>query len=94
MSLRDITIHSSHGKQRASLPAKPQVKDGQLVKDAAGKIQYVLVIDFADRQTRDAFGQAVITRRSTARSASLSTRATRSKPEMARKRLDDSDIPF
>ena len=41
-------------------PAKPQVKDGEVVKDATGKIAYAPVLEFTDWPTREAFSNAVV----------------------------------
>jgi hypothetical protein len=40
LTIRDVAIHEKGEARWAQLPAKPQVKDGALVKDATGKIQY------------------------------------------------------
>jgi hypothetical protein len=60
LTIRDIAIHAKGDARWAQLPAKPQVKDGALVKDATGKVQYVHIMDFDSRAVRDAFSRAVI----------------------------------
>jgi hypothetical protein len=57
--IRDVAIHEKNGQRWAQLPAKPQVRDGKLVTDAVGKIQYLPIMEFVDRETRDAFSRAV-----------------------------------
>jgi hypothetical protein len=58
--VRDVAIHHRNGARWAQLPAKPQIKDGTLVKDATGKVQYTPVLEFTSRAVRDAFSAAVI----------------------------------
>jgi hypothetical protein len=61
LKVRDVAIHQKGESRWAALPAKPQVKDGALVRDlGTGKIQYVPVMDFDGRAVRDAFSAAVI----------------------------------
>ena len=43
------------------MPAKPQIRDGALVKDpSSGKIAYTAVMEFDGREVRDAFSRAVV----------------------------------
>jgi hypothetical protein len=59
LAIRDLAIHQKGESRWAQLPAKPQTKDGQIViKD--GRPQYVSIIEFTDRKTRDAFSHRVI----------------------------------
>ena len=44
----------------AQLPAKPQIKDGVVVKDNSGKAQYISIMEFSSREVRNAFSDAVI----------------------------------
>jgi hypothetical protein len=61
LTIRDVAIHQKADSRWAQLPAKPQVKDGALIKDAStGKIAYVPVMEFTNKAVRDAFSQAVI----------------------------------
>jgi hypothetical protein len=61
LEIRDVAIHEKGDARWAQLPAKPQVKDGALVKDATtGKVQYSVIMDFSDRRVRDAFSAAVV----------------------------------
>jgi hypothetical protein len=60
LTIRDVAIHQKGEARWAQLPAKPQVKDGALVKDATGKVQYVNVMEFDSRAVRDAFSRVVI----------------------------------
>jgi hypothetical protein len=57
--IRDVAIHEKEGRRWAQLPAKPQIKEGALVTDGAGKIQYFAIMDFTERSVRDAFSNAV-----------------------------------
>jgi hypothetical protein len=59
--VHDVAIHQNNDARWAALPAKPQVKDGALIKDAAtGKIAYVTVLEFTDREVREVFSAAVV----------------------------------
>jgi hypothetical protein len=60
VTLRDVAIHSRNGSRWAAPPARPQLKDGAVVKDDAGKVQYTPIVEFASREARDAFSAAVI----------------------------------
>jgi hypothetical protein len=57
--IRDIAVHEKDGRRWAQPPAKPQIKDGALVTDATGKLQYFPIMEFDGRETRDAFSRAV-----------------------------------
>jgi hypothetical protein len=59
LRVKDVSIHVKNDSQWASLPSKPQIKDGKTVtKD--GKGQYVNILEFTDRTTGDAFSRAVV----------------------------------
>jgi hypothetical protein len=54
LKIHDVTLHEKTASRWASPPGRPWIKDGQLVTDDNGKI-----IEFADRETRNAFSAAV-----------------------------------
>ncbi len=60
LTIRDIASHQQGEARWAQVPAKPQIKDGALLKDATGKVQYVHIMDFETRAVRDAFSRAVV----------------------------------
>jgi hypothetical protein len=60
LTIRDVALHEKGTARWAQLPAKPQIRDGELVRDEADKIQYVHLMDFDSRAVRDAFSAAVI----------------------------------
>jgi uncharacterized membrane protein len=60
LTIRDVAVHEKGEAHWAQLPAKPQVKDGVLVRDATGKVQYVHIMDFDSRDVRNAFSRAVV----------------------------------
>ena len=60
LTIRDVAIHEKNGQRWAQPPAKPQIKNGALVTDAAGKLQYSPVLEFDSRAVRDAFSRAVV----------------------------------
>jgi hypothetical protein len=58
--VHDVSLHRKGDARWALLPAKPMVRDGRHVADAAtGKPQYVPILEFDDRETRDAFSAVV-----------------------------------
>ena len=60
LTIHDVALHRKGDARWALLPAKPMVRDGRHVADAAtGKPQYVPILEFDDRETRDAFSAAV-----------------------------------
>jgi hypothetical protein len=61
LTIRDVAIHQKGDARWAQLPAKPQIRDGVLVKDpGTGKIQYVNIMEFDARAVQDAFSRAVV----------------------------------
>jgi hypothetical protein len=59
--LSDVSIHVDAGKAWASPASKPMLdKNGQVLRDAAGKIRYVSIVGFTSKQVRDRFSDAVI----------------------------------
>ncbi len=59
--IRDVSVHCSHGKNWASLPSKPIIdRDGNVKKDQNGKVQYVAILEWENREAADAFSQSVI----------------------------------
>lgn len=62
MVISDVVILQSERGPWASPPSKPMIsRDGSAMKDDAGKIRYVPVIEFVDRATRERWSDAVIT---------------------------------
>jgi hypothetical protein len=58
--VRDVGLHRKGDARWASLPAKPVTRDGRVVMEQrTGKPAYVAILEFADRETRDAFSAAV-----------------------------------
>jgi hypothetical protein len=60
LEIAGVAIHEKNGKRWAQLPARPQVKDGALVRDADGKIAYAPIMQFDSRALADAFSARVI----------------------------------
>ena len=59
--MSDVAVHCSHGRRWAQAPAKPQLdRDGIAKRDPTGKVAYVPVIEWADREAADRFSEAVI----------------------------------
>jgi hypothetical protein len=60
ITIRDIAVHVRGAASWAQPPAKPWLRDGALAKDASGKVLYVPIFDFANKETRNRFSAAVI----------------------------------
>ena len=61
MVIADVTVLTGERGPWASPPSKPMIdRDGVVMKDAAGKIRYVPVIDFVSKDVRNKFSAAVI----------------------------------
>jgi hypothetical protein len=60
LTIRDVAIHSKNASTWAQPPSKPQIRDGVVVKDQAGKIQYTAIFDFSSREARNRFSDAVV----------------------------------
>jgi hypothetical protein len=58
--IHDVALHRSHGRLWAQLPSRPWVRDGQVVHDETGKVQYSPLLEFGRREVRDAFSAAVV----------------------------------
>jgi hypothetical protein len=59
--IKDVALHTKNGSRWAQPPAKPQMRDGAIVKDeATGKIAYTPIVELTSRQARDRFSEAVI----------------------------------
>ena len=59
LTIHDITLHQKGDARWATPPGRPWIKDGAVVTDADGKVQYSPVLEFESRETRDAFSAAV-----------------------------------
>jgi hypothetical protein len=53
-------LNASRAENEQAAPAKPQVRDGELVHDADGRIQYFHLMSFDSRAVADAFSASVI----------------------------------
>lgn len=61
LSIKDVAIHSSHGRRWAQLPSKPMIdRDGAPQRDDKGKIKYVPLLEWLDRAVADDFSNSVI----------------------------------
>jgi hypothetical protein len=61
LRISDLTAHEKNGKRWIGLPAKPQIdRSGNVRRDERGKVAYSPVLEFVDRETRDAFSARVI----------------------------------
>jgi hypothetical protein len=61
MVLHDVAIHQKNGEAWASPASKPMIgRDGTIVRDTAGKVQYAPVVTFTSKELRDRWLAAVI----------------------------------
>ena len=62
LTIHDVTVYTANGKSWASLPSKPIVAaDGTVKRDeTTGRIKYLPILAWPDRQTADRFSAAVI----------------------------------
>ena len=61
MILNDVTVLSGDRGAWASPPSKPMIdRDGIAMKDANGKLKYSPVIEFASKEVRERFSNAVV----------------------------------
>ena len=59
--IRDVDVHEKNASRWANLPAKPMLDgNGVLMRNPAGKPQYVTLFTWRDHSLRDAFSRAVI----------------------------------
>ena len=59
--LHDVTVHCANGRRWASPASKPQIsKEGVVLKDDSGKMKYVPVVSWADKEAADSFSEGVI----------------------------------
>jgi len=60
MTMREVAVHEQNGRTWAQPPARPWVKEGQLVRGDDGEVQYSPLFEFDDGKVRHAFSDAVI----------------------------------
>lgn len=61
MILHEVSVLITNGKTWASPPSKPMLdRDGRVMTDDAGKRRYSPIIEFATKEIRDRFLDAII----------------------------------
>lgn len=61
LKIRDVIVHCNSGRRWANMPAKPMTdKDGNPIRDDRGKIKYVPLLEWLDKDSADRFSEAVI----------------------------------
>ncbi|MCX7178014.1 MAG: hypothetical protein NTX56_04325 [Proteobacteria bacterium] len=59
--ISDVAVHCSNGRKWAQPPSKPVLNsEGVAVKDDRGKMKYIPMIEWADRDAADRFSEGVI----------------------------------
>lgn len=60
MILHDVAVHAGSGRRWATAASKPQIKDGAVVKGDDGKMKYVPIVEWTDREASESFSEGVI----------------------------------
>jgi hypothetical protein len=60
LSIYDVAVHQKGDRSWARLPSKPWIRDGAVVTDDDGKVQYSPILEFSRREVREAFSNAVV----------------------------------
>ena len=61
LKISDIAVHAANGRRWAQLPARPALNtDGTARRDENGKIQYIPLMKWLDRDASDRFSEGVI----------------------------------
>jgi hypothetical protein len=60
MILHEVGIHTRNGSWWAAPASKPMLKDGDALRDDAGKIRYAAVVSFETTQIRNRLSRGVI----------------------------------
>lgn len=61
LAVADVTVHTKNGKRWASFPSKPLLtSDGTPKRGDDGRIQYVPILEWLDRETADRFSNGVL----------------------------------
>ena len=60
LTIKDVSVHASHGRWWVSLPAKAQLDNDKRQVEKDGKPQYVNLLQFDTRIVADAFSAAVL----------------------------------
>ena len=59
LKVSDVAIHQRDAQRWAQLPAKPMVRDGELVRDGPNKLRWVEILEFADPKVARGFSSLV-----------------------------------
>jgi hypothetical protein len=61
LKIRDVTVHNNGTRRWANMPSKPMVgSDGMALKDDSGKIKYVPILEWANKDAADKFSEEVL----------------------------------
>lgn len=61
MTVSDVAIHEKNGRRWAQLPSKPMVgRDKTVITDNDGKVKYVPIFKFDNKDVERAFSSAVV----------------------------------
>lgn len=57
--IHDMPVHNSAGRHWAGMPSKPMLAPDGTAKREGGKIKYVRVLEWSDKDTGDRFSDAL-----------------------------------
>jgi hypothetical protein len=61
LTLHEVAVHTRDGAWWISLPAKPMLQDGAVLREANGKVRYgPPLVTFADPEVRSRFSHEII----------------------------------
>lgn len=61
LRIQDITVHVKNGKAWIGMPGKAQLdQDGTVRRDDSGKVKYVQVLEWSNRERADQFRDKVL----------------------------------
>lgn len=61
LKVSDVAVHAASGRRWAQMPSKPQMdKNGTALREDSGKIKYVPMVQWTDRESADRFSEAVV----------------------------------
>ena len=61
LKISDVAVHCSHGRRWAQMPARPLIDTGgTALRDDKGKVRYVPLLEWLDRDSADSFSEGVI----------------------------------
>jgi len=61
LKISDVTVNTNSGRLWAGLPSKPMIdREGAAMRNDAGKIRYVPILEWDNKNTGDRFSDSVV----------------------------------